>query len=307
MITIFSSLEEVIDYLADTCTYVKLSPKKLLFLSTSPKRTWSKELKESILSFFKGRTEEDLKQINLTIKNKHNLLHPFTPINHWIESSRPREIMASIGPENMSDVQLLTILISHGKVGTSAETMAQNLLNHYETLRGLSQASMKELCKISGIGLAKASRLKSGLELGKRLGKERIDKKAKLKRPEQVLNFVTNQIGLELQDSKKEYLYVILLDNKMKPLRTFFSTFGSIDTNVVDIQDIIRRISEYGATSIILVHNHPSGETQPSQEDEETTRRVSKACNLVGVKLVDHVIVGSDPEDYFSFQKKGLL
>jgi DNA repair protein RadC len=307
MLKIFDSKNDVVDYLADHCTYLSRNQKDQLYLRSSTKSLIPPELKTNILSYFADQTKEETDDTNRIIKAKHSLLHPYTPIKKWLECERPREIMMAIGAENMSNAQLLTILISTGRPGISAQTMALNLLNRYHSLREIAQISVKELRKIPGIGLAKATQIKSALEIGKRLGKERNSKNEKLKQPEQVLSFVANQIGLELQDSKKEYLYVILMDNKMKPIRTFFSSFGSIDTNVVDIQDIIRHISEFGATSLILVHNHPSGETQPSAEDEETTRRVAKACNLLGVKLVDHVIVGANPEDYFSFQKKGLL
>lgn len=232
---------------------------------------------------------------------------PHISIKNWEKSERPREILFANGAENLSNAQLLTIILGMGRQGMSALTMAQTLLNKYPTFRQIAEAPIQDLCKIDGIGLAKSAQIKAAIEIGKRLGKERVDRKVRLNQPELVLSYVADQIGLELQDSKKEYLYVVLLDNKMKPIKTFFSTLGSIDTNIVDIPDIIRRIAQFGATSLILVHNHPSGETCPSQEDEETTRRVAKACSLVGVKLVDHVIVGANPEEYFSFQKKGLL
>jgi DNA repair protein RadC len=307
MTTIFVTRSQVIDYLAKNHTYLYINTKGIICLRPRTKFKIPVEMNTYVLSFFTNLTKEEIFFENKKIKAKYSEFNHYIPINKWQECSRPREIMMAVGAENMSNVQLLTILISSGRPGTSAQMMAQNLINQYHTFRELAQVSLKELRKIPGIGLAKAAQIKSALEIGKRLGQERIDKRVKLKQPEEVLNFVASQIGLELQDSKKECLYVILMDNKMKPIRTFFSSFGSIDTNVVDIQDIIRRIAEYGATSLILVHNHPSGETQPSQEDEETTRRVAKACNLLGVKLVDHVIVGASPEDYFSFQKRGLL
>jgi DNA repair protein RadC len=297
----------MLDHLAKDCTYLQISKKGKMHFSKKNKSTSPDEIGDYILAKFADKTKEELDEINKYIKERHNILHPFTSIKNWEMSERPREIMREKGPSALTNAQLLTILISMGQPGISAQTMAQNLLKTYHTFRELSQISFSEICRIPGIGLAKAAQIKAGIEIGVRLGKERIEKESKLKQPEQVLSYIANLVGIELQDSKKEYLYVILLDNKMKPIRTIFSTFGSIDTNVVDIGDIIRRVAEFGASSLILVHNHPSGETQPSQEDEETTRRVSKACNLVGVKLVDHVIVGSNPETYFSFQKNGLL
>ena len=304
---LFPTKLAILNHLAQTKTYIKRNHKGTLFLSSSAKTPDEAMISSYILSQFSDQTKEQLEVINTYIKEKYNLQNPYTSIKNWEKSERPREIMREMGPSALSNAQLLTILIGMGQQGISAQTMAQNILKSYHTFRELSQISFSELCRIEGIGLAKAAQIKAGIEIGVRLGKERIEKEVKLKQPDQVLSYIANLVGIELQDSKKEYLYLILLDNKMKPIRTIFSTLGSIDTNVVDIGDIIRRIAEHGATSLIMVHNHPSGETQPSQEDEETTRRVSKACNLVGVKLVDHVIIGSNPETYFSFQKNGLL
>lgn len=303
----FESKEEVIQYLSETCTYIKRNNLGKIFFRSVAKKSLSQELKLIILSIVKDYNQEELSQMNQEIKSNYSVLHPYTPINKWLECSRPREIMKEIGPENMSNDQLLTILISTGKPGISAQTLAQNLLKNHPTFREIAQLSIKGLCTIDGIGLAKAAQIKAALEIAKRLSLEQVKKNLKLKQPEEVLEYVSSHIGLELQDSKKEHLYVILMDNKMKPVFLFKSTTGSIDTNVVDLQEIIRKISEYGATSLVLVHNHPSGETQPSQEDEETTRRIAKTCNLIGVKLVDHVIVGTNPEGYFSFHKNGLL
>ena len=307
MTTTFSSVTEVVHFLANTSSRIRRSQNGKLFLCPRNKDQIADDCSQNLLLFFESFSDEQLATVNDDIKQQHSILHPYTPINQWQECSRPREIMKNIGSENMSNDQLLTILISIGRPGVSAQTIAQNLLNQHHTLRGIAQLSIKELCKTPGIGLAKASQIVAALEIGKRLGQERTEKNFKLKQPEHVLSFVSDQIGLSLQDSKKEYLYVILMDNKMKPIYLFKSSVGSVDTNVVDIQEIIRKVSEHGATSLILVHNHPSGETLPSLEDEETTRRVSKACHLLGVKLIDHVIVGTNPEDYFSFQKKGLL
>ena len=303
----FANITDALSYLSLHRTYLHRSKSGTIFLRPKPPESFSKDTTTAILKFFVHHRDEDLKNCNEYIQEKYNKVNHPVSIKNWEKSERPREMLLANGAENMTNAQLLTILLGMGRPGVSALTMAQNLLKQYHTFREMAEAPIQELCKTDGIGLAKSAQIKAALEIGKRLGKERIDRKVRLNQPELVLTYVAEQIGLELQDSKKEYLYVVLLDNKMKPIKTFFSTLGSIDTNIVDISDIIRRIAQFGATSIILVHNHPSGETSPSQEDEETTRRVAKACSLVGVKLIDHVIVGANPEDYFSFQKKGLL
>jgi len=122
----------------------------------------------------------------------------------------------------------------------------------------------------------------------------------KLKQPEKVIAYLS-----KFSDLKQEVFIAIYLNNKMKVIAKEVLNIGSIDSSLVDIQRLVRDVCKYSATSIIVAHNHPSGECEPSQEDEESTRRIAKSMNLLGVKLVDHVIIGDS--SFFSFQQKGLL
>ena len=113
--------------------------------------------------------------------------------------------------------------------------------------------------------------------------------------------------GPYLRDAKKEFFHVILLDIKNKPLHNIEISKGSLNAAIVDPKEVIKEATLRSASSIILVHNHPSGETEPSSEDVEITSRIIQACDLVGIKVLDHIIIGKNKEDYYSFAKNGLI
>ncbi len=228
-------------------------------------------------------------------------------IKYWAEDERPREMLLKHGPESLSRVKLLAIILRTGTIGTSAEDIALNIMNHFKTIRALDQASIQDLCLIDGIGMAKAVQIKAALELGKRLVKETVNTLSKLQSPEDVVHYVADEIGIYHRDIKKEIFSVILLNIKNKPIKTIHLTTGTVDTCMVDPRELIRHATQHAASAIILVHNHPSGETTPSKDDMQTTHTVIKACNYVNVSVLDHIIIGSNESDYYSFAKNGLI
>jgi DNA repair protein RadC len=160
---------------------------------------------------------------------------------------------------------------------------------------------------MDGIGYTKAVQIKAALELGKRLYKEEADKKKRIEKADDVIGYVAEYYGPYLRDAKKEFFHVILLDIKNKPLHNIEISKGSLNAAIVDPREIIKEATLRSATSIVLVHNHPSGETEPSSEDIDITNRITQACDLVGVKVLDHIIIGKNKEDYLSFVKAGLM
>jgi DNA repair protein RadC len=160
---------------------------------------------------------------------------------------------------------------------------------------------------MDGIGHAKAAQIKAALELGKRLYKEGAERKKKIKKADDVIGYVAEYYGPYLRDAKKEFFHVILLDIKNKPLHNVEISKGSLNANIVDPKEIIKEATLKSAAAIILVHNHPSGETEPSSEDIEITNRIIQACGFVGIKVLDHIIIGKNKEDYFSFANAGLI
>jgi len=211
------------------------------------------------------------------------------------------------GPENLPLSKLLAIIIRTGSDSKSAEELAKVLLNEFGSLRGLDRAEISQLCSIPGIGIAKAVEIKAALEIGKRLYREEVDLGTKIKGPKDVVMYVREYYAPYLRDLNKEVFNIILLDHRNKVIDNIEISRGSINASIVDPREIIREATLKSASSIILVHNHPSGETSPSMDDIETTNRIIDACRIVGIKVLDHIILGKNNVDYTSFAELGLI
>jgi DNA repair protein RadC len=229
------------------------------------------------------------------------------PIKEWIEAERPREMLWKYGPEALPLSKLLAIILRTGQEGASAEELARRLLNQFGTLRAIDAAPISEISKIAGIGLAKAAQVKAALEIGKRLYREEAGKRRKIKKAEDAIGYVAEYYGAYLRDAPKEFFAVILLDVKNKPIHNIELSKGSVHASIVDPNEIIKEATLRSASSIILVHNHPSGEAEPSSEDIEITKRIIQVCRLFGIKVLDHIIIGKNKEDYLSFARAGLI
>jgi DNA repair protein RadC len=224
---------------------------------------------------------------------------------------KKRELVEELNLRTKADKlplsKLLAIILRTGKEGMSAEELAKRLLNHFESLSELDSVPISELCKIEGIGMVKAVQIKAAFELGKRLFRESAEERKRIGSPDDAIEFVSEYYGPYLKDAKKEFFQVILLDIKNKPIDKIELSKGSIDATVVDPKEIVKEATLRSASAVILVHNHPSGDTTPSSDDITLTRKIIEACNLVGVKVLDHIIIGKTKEKYFSFAKEGLL
>jgi DNA repair protein RadC len=222
-------------------------------------------------------------------------------IKDWPEDERPRERLLKWGADKLSDAELLAILLRVGGVDDTAIDLARKLLQQFEGFRGLDAKSATELCQLKGIGTAKAAQIKAALEIGKRLTTGDSKEKRKI---ESSLD-VNALLGPYLRNLSREVFKILLLTarNNLISERTIFE--GSLTESLVNTREIIKVALNESAACIVFVHNHPSGNPQPSSEDKNITNQLVQACQLVGIKVLDHIIIGSNT--YFSFAEAGLL
>lgn len=225
------------------------------------------------------------------------------PIKEWPESDRPREKLLEQGPESLSDAELLAIVLRTGD-GTSGRTAldhARQLLKKYKHFRNLASVAATELCDIKGIGLAKAASVQAVMEISRRYATEKFSQGKAFCRSEDVFAHFHQR----LRDKKKESFFTLLLDSKNRIIREELISEGTLTSSLVHPREAFTPAIRESATSLILVHNHPSGDPTPSREDEEVTRRLVEGGKLLGISVLDHIIIGQ--ESYYSFADRGKL
>jgi len=218
---------------------------------------------------------------------------------------RPREKLAALGAGALSDSELIAILLRTGMQGANAIDVARKLLAEYHSLSGLARCTVKELSKIKGVGPAKAVQLAAAFGLAARLARETLVRQ-KLDTPQ----LVNELLGPEMRALSRESLRVILLDTKYHLLRVEEISQGSLSESIAHPREIFRPALIYTAFAVILVHNHPSGDPTPSSADHRLTRQLQQAADLLQIRLLDHVIIGSGDngrQPYFSFGEAGLI
>ena len=218
-------------------------------------------------------------------------------IKNWPEEDRPRERLVNSGAESLTDTQLLAIILRIGdKSGNkSALDIGRELLTKFGNFRNIDLLSVKEICSIKGIGIAKATQIKAALEIGKRMSSQYGNRREQFKSSEDV---VKRYIPL-MRNIKKEIFKIVLLDSKNKILKDIMISQGSLTSSLVHPREVLNPAIKESAASIILIHNHPSGDPLPSQDDIEITQRLRQAGDIVGVKVLDHIIIGET--SHFSF------
>lgn len=229
------------------------------------------------------------------------------PIRQWIQEEQPRSLLQSVGAEALTPAKLLAIILRTGTPGVSAEELSRRLLNRYKGLRGMDTASIEELCAFVGIGRAKASQLKAAFEIGKRLCRERARMREHIETARQAAEYAASYYGPSLRDARHEALCAIFLDGGGTPLRTVELCRGGSHSVAADPHQIVRQAIMLRALSVILVHNHPCGRSEPSADDISFTDAVNDACTLFGIRLLDHLIIGRNKKNQFSFAKAGLI
>ncbi len=222
-------------------------------------------------------------------------------IHQWPLSERPRERLLQDGPEVLSDAQLLAILLRVGRQNSSAVEVAMDLLRQLDGLQGLSNRSVEELCRISGVGPAKAAQLKAAIELGKRVLAAPLSSGTKVASSADLFRHYYPL----LRDLRHEMFKIVLLDAKHVIIRDATVSEGSLTASIVHPREVFNLAVRESAAAVIFVHNHPSGDPSPSEEDRVLTARLVAAGELLGIQVLDHLIIGDG--HYTSFADQGWL
>jgi DNA repair protein RadC len=227
----------------------------------------------------------------------------YQTIKDWPEEDRPREKLLAKGAHALTETELLAIILRNGNASTgeSAVDHARILLNQFGGLGGIEAASASEIAAVKGIGPAKVAQLKASLEIGKRIGSQKWETGQPLRSAEDVYQHFRENLGR----AKRELFYVVLLNNKNRKMREVKVSEGSLTASLVHPREVFNPVIRDSAAAVIFVHNHPSGDPAPSPEDIDITKRLKEVGDVMGVRVLDHVVIGHDR--YFSFNDKGML
>ena len=221
-------------------------------------------------------------------------------INQWAEEDRPREKMMALGPQALSDAELLAILIGSGSTKESAVDLMKRILSDCNNnLNTLGKMTLRELCEYNGIGEAKAITILAACELGKRRQMETAEE-----RPEcSTATRIYNHMHPVMQDLDVEEFWVLLLNQHYRLIKKLRISHGGITETAADIRIIIKEAVLANATILAVCHNHPSGNLSPSRQDDELTKSLDRACELMHIHFLDHVIITDG--QYYSYHEQG--
>ncbi len=215
-------------------------------------------------------------------------------------SERPRERLARLGPQALTNAELLGILLRVGVHGENAIQVGQRLLETFGGLPGLHRADYDEVCSQRGVGPAKAAQIQAAIELGRRLNAQSPDDRAAINSPSDAAEFVR----YEMSALEQEELRVILLDTRNRVLKIDPVYRGSLNSSQVRVGELFKSAIRSAAAALIVVHNHPSGDPAPSPDDIAITRAIVQAGKLLDVEVLDHLIIGRGR--YVSLKERGL-
>jgi DNA repair protein RadC len=224
------------------------------------------------------------------------------PISDWAKEDQPRNKLFSFGPETLSDTELVAILLRNGTKGISAIELARNLLMESQfNLHELGKKSLSDLSAMKGMGLSKSAIILAATELARRRSATLPIKLKEIRSSAEAAKFMVEK----LKDKSYEVFAVMYL-NRGNRIKSFdILSKGGLSGTVADPRMILKRALEQEASAMILCHNHPSGNLQPSKADEEVTKKITQAAKLHDITVLDHIIVGD--ADYFSFADNGKL
>ncbi len=209
-------------------------------------------------------------------------------IKEWPEDERPRERLLAKGAEGLSNAQLMAIVLRTGGAGKTSIELAMELIDRFRTLQRIDEASMGELINIKGMGPAKIAQLKAAFELGRRLLRERSDSGIILGSPSEVYDYYSPRFkGL-----KKEVFYCAILDTKNRLIKDIKVSEGTLTNSLIHPREAFKEAIKESANSVIFIHNHPSGDPSPSPDDLRVTEILVEAGRIIGIKVLDHVIIG---------------
>ncbi len=224
-------------------------------------------------------------------------------IKDWPEDERPREKLLQRGAQVLSVAELLALVLRTGDATSkmSALDHARLLLEQFGSLQQLAGASLSEVQQVKGIGPAKAAELQAVFEIARRFQEQPLRAGCRYSQPQEVYQHFRGRLA----DRKRELFIVLLLDSKNRLLREVQISEGSLTASIVHPREVFAAVVRESAAALLLVHNHPSGDPTPSREDREITLRLKEAGELMGVRVLDHIVIGS--EGYVSFADRGLL
>lgn len=214
---------------------------------------------------------------------------------------RPRERLKRLGAEALSLSELLAIIIGSGAGGRGAIEVAENLISVVGSADNLARVSVEKIASVRGVGTAKACRIRAAIELGRRIVKAQRMPTFKVRSPKDVADLVMD----DMKHLDREHFKVILLDSKNAVMGIETISVGTVNASLVHPREALKPALEKSASAIILVHNHPSGSVSPSREDISITKRFVKCCDILGIEILDHVIVGY--EGYNSLKESGYI
>ena len=222
-------------------------------------------------------------------------------IKEWPEDDRPREKLLRHGAASLSNAELLAIILRTGGKDMSALAIAKGMVTTFGDFRELERASTEELCTIKGVGAAKTAQIRAALEIGKRFTTTPFEAGETFTCSQAVYDHFHEA----LRGKKKETFIAVLLDGKNRKLREVTISEGCLTSSIVHPREVFNPVVRDSAAAVLFVHNHPSGDPTPSREDTTITKRLHEVGELLGVKVIDHIIIGSGK--YWSFADEGVL
>ncbi len=221
-------------------------------------------------------------------------------IHDMPSGERPRERLRDYGAGSLSNAELLAILLRTGSKSENVLNMSSRILSQFGGLGGLAKATFRELCAEKQLGEAKVAQLKAGLELGKRLSSVQPNERISISNPQDVANLLMAEMSLMDQ----EHLRVVLLNTKNQVLSVPEIYKGSVNSSMVRVSEVFRDAIKENCPSIVVVHNHPSGNPAPSSQDVELTTHLVRAGRLLDIEVLDHIVIGQ--QNFVSLKEKGL-
>lgn len=217
------------------------------------------------------------------------------------KDDRPRERLLSAGPESLADHELLAILLRTGTKEESVLQLAHRLLQHFEGLRLLKDASIEEITSIKGIGTTKAIQILAAIELGRRIHRLGYNDRYVIRSPEDGAKYVME----DMRFLSQEHFIAIYLNTKNQVIHRKTIFIGSLNASIVHPREVFKEAIKRSAASIICAHNHPSGDPTPSREDIDVTKRLAECGRIIGIELLDHLIIGD--QKFVSLKEKGYV
>ena len=223
-------------------------------------------------------------------------------IRKWPEEDRPREKLFKNGEHTLSNSELLAILLRSGVKGQSAIDLARKIIQRFKTFRNLSHADLSQWKEFKGLGIAKIAQVKAAIEIGRRFRENEVkESQPKIESSKDVVDILMPR----MRDLKKEIFKIVLLNSQNRIIDIFETEEGTVNKANPIIREIFQRALQNYAVSLICVHNHPSGNIDPSKEDREFTEELFKAGKIMQVAVLDHVIIGDN--EYYSFVDDEVL